>query len=242
MVTCECVRVFTCRMDRRTAAFVRGQFLTGLCPGCRKERAPVCSDCVAALAGSVARIDVDGRVITHALRYEPPISNLLIAFKDRGEWTLRNLLALLLARSIAHLLLTRQEDEQSAVDKPLLLVPVASTAASIRLRDADPIADLAISAARILRRSGSDVRTKRLLTLRSGHRDHVGLSRRERESNMRDAFTVDSRIGVKGVHGDVVIVDDVVTTGATLAAAHGALSTAGFQVLGAAVIARSQRN
>jgi len=59
---------------------------------------------------------------------------------------------------------------------------------------------------------------------------------------MHDAFTVDSRIGVKGVHGDVVIVDDVVTTGATLAAAHGALSTAGLQVLGAAVIARSQRD
>ena len=176
-----------------------------------------------------------GRPTSYALSYEPPISNLIIAFKDRGEWSLRTVLARLLTRSISHLLLERDERGLDAMS-PLLVVPIASTASSIRMRDADPIADLARSAARIMGRSGFDVRTSRVLLMQSGHRDHVGLSRQEREANMHNAFAVDGR---HRAEGQVVIVDDVVTSGATLAAAQHALSEAGYPVAGAAVIARS---
>jgi phosphoribosylpyrophosphate synthetase len=197
--------------------------------------APLCDECRKTLDAPAECVEIDGRPTSYALRYEPPISNLIIAFKDRGEWSLRTVLARLLTRSICDLLLNVDDRERSATT-PVLLVPIASTSSSIRIRDADPISDLAVSAARTMRRSGFDVRASRVLMMRSGHRDHVGLSRSERETNMRNAFAVDGRHRADGV---VVLVDDVVTSGASLAAAQRALSMAGYRVVGAAVIARS---
>ena len=195
----------------------------------------MCAECVAALDVQLSCVRYGALSVARALVYEPPISHLIVAYKDRGEWSLRSVLARLLVRSISHLLLSIGEPVAEN-RRPLLLVPIAATAASIRLRDCDPVADIASSAAGLLRRSGVQIRSQRILTMREGHRDHVGLSRGERLSNMNNGFTVQGRVPARA---DVVIVDDVVTTGATLTAAHKTLSRQGLRILGAGVIAGS---
>lgn len=71
--------------------------------------------------------------------------------------------------------------------------------------------------------------------LRLAHavRDSAGLSAAERAANMRGAFVAGPPLGA----GRVVVVDDIATTGATLAEACRALAEAGWQVCGAAVVA-----
>ena len=213
------------------------QFLAGSCTSCHQGRGPVCAGCVAGLDVQLDCVDFRNLSVARALVYEPPISHLIIAYKDRGEWSLRSILARLLARSIAHLLLS-VDVAQAGHRRPVLLVPIAATAASVRLRDSDPVADLATSAAGLLRHSGLQIRSQRILMMREGHRDHIGLSRDERHSNMKNAFTVRGRTPA-GIH--VVIVDDVVTTGATLTSAYKCLSGEGLNVLGAGVIAGSDQ-
>jgi len=221
----------------RAREFLAEQFLASVCIGCSAARGPVCVRCVAHIEPHVTIGAYHGIPVSRAVTYEPPISQLVIAFKDRGEWSLRPLLGHLLARSIAHLLVTIEEASPVLLHSPILLAPIAATVDSIRLRDADPVADLADTAAALLRRSGMKIRSQRLLSMRQGHRDHVGLSRGERIANMHDAFTLRGRAPCGA---PVVLVDDVVTTGATLASAQRVLVGAGFDVLGAGVIAAAK--
>jgi len=78
-----------------------------------------------------------------------------------------------------------------------------------------------------------------LLTRKIETRSQVGLSRKDRLLNMEDAFIVVS--GVDVLNKTVVLVDDVVTTGATLNACAKVLKAAGAKKVIGMVAARNQR-
>jgi predicted amidophosphoribosyltransferase len=80
-----------------------------------------------------------------------------------------------------------------------------------------------------------------VLRYRRRARSQVGLGRAERLANRAGAFTAahGSRFGLRGRR--VVVVDDVLTTGATLAEAARALRAEGADVLGALVLAERSR-
>ncbi len=67
------------------------------------------------------------------------------------------------------------------------------------------------------------------LTLSRMVSDQSGLSRIERLSNMKDAFALKADAIVRG---DLILIDDVVTTGATLREAARALNSQGFHAIG----------
>ncbi|MDE3721012.1 phosphoribosyltransferase family protein [Nocardiopsis sp. N85] len=79
-------------------------------------------------------------------------------------------------------------------------------------------------------------RTLSLLRHRGRTRRQAGLGRRERLTNRVGAFRAD-RVPAWAVEGRVVVVDDVVTTGATVAEATRALRAAGLRVVGAVTLA-----
>lgn len=74
---------------------------------------------------------------------------------------------------------------------------------------------------------------RRLLALRAGKVDQTRLTRAQRRENPKDAFVA------RSVHGRVVLVDDVMTTGATICACAGALRRAGAQTVEALVGCRA---
>ena len=117
-----------------------------------------------------------------------------------------------------------------------MLVPVPSTAATVRERGYDATLAMARRAARILRPALA-VRTQRLLRQARPVRDQVGLGAEERAANLRGAFrAVGASAGTA-----VILVDDVVTTGSSLTEAARALRYGGYRVLGAATVAATQR-
>ncbi|MFJ1736140.1 ComF family protein [Streptomyces sp. NPDC088254] len=108
----------------------------------------------------------------------------------------------------------------------LLLVPVPSAPRAVRARGHDPARRIALAAAVVLRREGMPVRVAPVLRQRRAVADQAGLTSRQRMDNLGGALAVvpgGARL-LRG--GSVVLVDDLVTTGASLAEAARAVRSA----------------
>lgn len=123
--------------------------------------------------------------------------------------------------------------------EPLLLVPVPSRPEAVRRRGHDPVLRTARVAAARLRRTGTDARVARLLVPAARLEDQAGLSAGQRAANLGGALRSRVRAGVASP--PVLVVDDVITTGATAREAQRALADSGFRVSGIAAVAATRR-
>lgn len=219
--------------------------LPGACAGCGAERVRLrrgaCARCAAALEAlrpfrTAPRPPPPGLPPCVAVGlYAGELRAALLAYKERGRHTLAGPLGSLLAGAVAEL---------APKSAPVLLVPVPSTAAAVRERHGDHMARLAAHAVRRLRRAGWQADLTRLLKA-SPRPDSASLSVAERAAAAESSLRIRSaRIGVPRratpEKCTLVVVDDIVTTGATLAAVTGRLGEVNLQVTGAAVLAATR--
>ncbi|AWZ07763.1 ComF family protein [Streptomyces sp. ICC4] len=109
----------------------------------------------------------------------------------------------------------------------------------VRARGHDPARRIALAASARLRRAGVPARVAPVLRLRRAVADQAGLGAPERRENLAGAMEAGpDAVRVTAGAARIVLVDDLVTTGATLAEAARALRAAGAgPVCGAAVVA-----
>lgn len=178
--------------------------------------------CPAGLATPVACGDYDGA-----------LKALVNAHKEHQVLALAAPLGDLLAGAVRELL------HGSAAGGPVALVPVPSRAAVVRARGHDPLLRVTRRAAGRLRAEAVPARVRRPLRTRRVVDDQAGLSAEARAANLAGAF--ECRHPASGGDPPVVVVDDVLTTGATAREAQRALEEAGFAVLGVATVAATRR-
>ncbi|MBM0233535.1 ComF family protein [Micromonospora sp. STR1_7] len=216
------------------------------CAGCRERRPGlrhgVCPACVAALnalrPGPVRPTPAPaGLPPCVALGpYAGPLREALLAYKEHGRHGLARPLGGLLAEVVAAAV--------GEVSRPVALVPVPDTAAAARARYGDHLDRLARHCAARLRRGGWSVRVLR--PLRALPRpDSVTLDSAGRAAAAQAAFRSRSgtpvRAGAAGLAPVVVLLDDIVTTGVTLAAAARVLRATGSAPSVAAVLAATEK-
>jgi predicted amidophosphoribosyltransferase len=156
----------------------------------------------------------------------------IIALKEHGCRALARPLGVALADAAA---------AAAGAGQPLALVPVPTTRAARRARGDDPMLQLARAAARFLHRSGRRADAVQALRHVRSVRDQAGLDAQQRRINRTGSMTI-RRGAHRMLAGHlVVVVDDVVTTGATLLEAVRALRAAGVPVGATAVVAATQR-
>ncbi len=124
----------------------------------------------------------------------------------------------------------------------VLLVPVPSRRAVVRRRGHDPLLRVTREAAARLRRQGTRATCGQLLLPRGRVRDQSTLDAVERSLNLAGSMRARAGAVAGVVPGTVVVVvDDVLTTGATAREAQRALEDAGVRVAGVATVAATRR-
>jgi predicted amidophosphoribosyltransferase len=167
--------------------------------------------------------------------YAGPPRAFLLAYKEQGRIGLRHLLGAAIARGVSAAMTA------AGAAGPVVLVPVPSSAAARRARGDDVVARLAAAATVALRRHGTAVVVVPALRHQRRVRDSAGLGAADRAANLADAFALTQAGRRRVAARSVVVVDELVTTGATLAECARALREAGADVLGAAAVAATRR-
>jgi ComF family protein len=173
------------------------------------------------------------RAVSYGL-YQGRMREAIHALKYDRLHPAARILGRLLAEAIAQL----------AGDAPetMLVVPVPLHRSKYAQRGFNQSRSLASEALRCLRKSHPDWRLTlaptTLMRLRATD-SQAGLTPRQRRLNVRGAFSVSDASQVKDQH--VLVVDDILTTGATARAAAQALVRAGAASVWVATLARAQR-
>ncbi|MGN6302701.1 MAG: phosphoribosyltransferase family protein [Angustibacter sp.] len=203
------------------------------CAGCGGAGTRWCACCALTLTvPPPPRTLADGTPVWSAACYDGPVREAVNAWKDHDRADVTEVLALAVASAYV------RGGVEAAV-----LVPVPSSAAARRRRGRAPVDDLTRRAARHLRRVGyADLAARPVLRLRRRVADQAGLAAAARKLNVDGAMHVPPAVARRAHGAAVVLVDDVVTSGATLLEAARALRAAGAGVGGAVTVAATQRH
>ncbi len=221
--------------------------LGSACVGCGEPGRLLCAGCAAGLPAAAVPARPDpcppGLVDCWAAGdYDAVLRALVLGHKERGlhalRVPLRGLLLVALGPALAGL-------GGPGGTGGLVLVPVPSRASTVRARGHDPTWTMTRGAAAAAARCGLPVSAARLLRLRPGVLDQAGLDTAARAANLTGSMTCPSpglrRLAATHPRAQVVVCDDVVTTGSTLREAQRALEAVGVGVAGAAVVAATRR-
>lgn len=206
-----------------------------LCPGCLADlpwNHTACRHCALPLpagqpacAACLATPPLQARTLA-PLRYEFPVDHLVAGLKYHGRLAHAPLLGALLRD---HVLAT-------VPDLPDLLLPVPLH----RGRLADRGYNQALEIARPLARATGLAQETRLLQRRRATAPQMSLDADTRARNPQGAFSLDrARLAQLGNPQHVAIIDDVMTTGATLREIAGLLQQAGVSRIEFWVVART---
>ncbi len=155
-------------------------------------------------------------------RYAGPRRAAIIAMKEHGRTDLIRPVACAVGAAITRLL------AWGVVEAPLTVVPAPTRWSAARRRGGDPVTAIARTA------DVAGTVVVQALRMRPFTRDSVGLSAAGRQHNIA------GRVRVRAdVRGEVLLVDDVVTTGATACESVRVLQTAGARVVGVLAVAHA---
>ena len=206
-----------------------------LCIPCQRHIRRLTKTPFRAESGAPALMDVGGRVLLPVVAagvYREELAQALLSFKKHGQHQLAGSLGRSLAGAV-----------REATDTPegLCLVPVPTSTAAYLNRGFSPVHLLLAHVARqvpelsvvdVLRKNGAAG-----LQLPGGQK---GLDRGARAKRVRGSMKVRGRGAGTTAGRRCIIVDDVLTTGATLAEAARALHATGAHVTGAVVLAATR--
>ena len=199
------------------------------CYGCNALGVSICTSCRREWIPHYYRTRIDALNVHSAMLYTPTASKIILAAKENGLQGADDLLI----TAIIHVL-----NKARLEGGYFTLVPIPSSKSAIRRRGESflhPILDKLVELQK--QKNGVRWRWKDHLIHQKSVRDQSELSYSARQNNMAGAFKVRSDELIEA--RPILLIDDVVTTGATLDSAVRALRERNLTVLGAATVCAS---
>ncbi|AGP65625.1 hypothetical protein OEM_40900 [Mycobacterium intracellulare subsp. yongonense 05-1390] len=199
------------------------------CGGCGAPSSRWCEACATELAvrpdePHVVNPRIDAGVPVFALgRYANARRQAILALKEHGRADLVAPLARALALGVHRLL------SWGILDIPLTIVPAPTRRSAARRRGGDPVLRLARAAVA----QHPEIGVAQALRIKALTRDSVGLGTAARERNITGRVVLCGR----PPPADVMVVDDIVTTGATARESVRVLQAAGVRVVAVLALA-----
>ena len=197
------------------------------CAGCDDNDRALCSGCRGQLQPHpFARPLEDGTPVWAALAYDSVVRRAILGLKEKGRTDVARALAVPLRSAVSCF---RLHAGSSAADTVELAIPPVNRA-SFRRRGYDPV--------RLLARAAGLPQPVSVLVNLHERASQKTLGRAQRALNL-----VGSMAPTRPLNGRrFLVLDDVVTTGATLAEVIRSLREGGAEVVGAAVLAATPRH
>ncbi len=192
------------------------------CLACDQAGPAWCDRCLRSVVDLHERRTPFGHGVVAAARYAGQVRTAVVAYKEHGHLALAAPLGRLLAAALA-------EARPGGGLAGAAIVPVPSSTAATRLRGND-------HARRIARQAGVRSGMTTLTALRWGRpiTDQAGLTASERRHNVAGAMVASAP---RKPGSAALVVDDIMTTGATVDEAFQALTSVGWRVAGVSVVA-----
>jgi predicted amidophosphoribosyltransferase len=160
-------------------------------------------------------------------RYAGARRNAIVAVKEHGRADLIGPLGGALRDGLGRLL------AWGVVAPPLTIVPAPTRRRAARRRGGDPVARMALAATA----GAAGVTVVGALRMTAMVRDSVGLSSAARQRNIAERVRL--TVAPDRLTGDVVVVDDIVTTGATARESVRVLQTSGARLVAVLALANA---
>lgn len=217
---------------RDLVAAIADLFLGRTCSGCAQPGTLLCTNCTPFLLPEpeiheyLIHTGYGWLPAAHALTYRGVVRTVLFTYKDHRVPELSRVLSPALASAISAL------REHANLAPTVRLVPIPSRASALRRRGFDPTRVLLDRVQRAEHLPRSVVAHWLIDQRGSGASKRLGRTARVRAS--KDAFRTSPRIR-PGT--EVILIDDIITTGSTVSEAARTLELAGVSVRGVAAIA-----
>ena len=185
------------------------------CYGCNSLGMSICTSCRHEWIPHYYKTHIDALNVHSAMMYTPTASKIILAAKENGLQGADDLLI----TAIIHVL------NKARLERGYFtLVPIPSSKQSQRRRGRRFIVELTKTISQTTGIGMSDcLKVSRQVS------DQSGLTKAQRISNMHEAFSLKPGAILRG---DAILIDDVVTTGATLREAARALNSQGSHAFG----------
>jgi ComF family protein len=179
------------------------------CIGCMQLGPTICSQCRLSWHPHIYRTHVDSLLVTSSILYSPIAARILVAAKESNQRSAD----ILIIDAIRHILENYKGDTAN-----LTFIPMPSSKNAMRKRGRNFMEFVC---------EKLDISYSNILFHQRRVQDQSGLNAQERRLNLVGAFALEKSVRI---YGDIVLIDDVVTTGSTLREARRALSAGGLQV------------
>jgi len=190
---------------------LRDLLFTPSCIGCNQLGTHVCSQCLSTLTPQSADELPTLERIVSASTYGGWVRDALIAYKNGSRQHVSGL------AQVLHCALRAFDDLG-----PLVVVPIPSSPSKIRARGFDTVSLLARECMKLQPRPSGSI--SEALAMSREVADQVGLSASARQRNVAH-----SMVARQAIQGNVLLIDDVITTGSTMREGARALHLAGVR-------------